>query len=112
MGSNGNQADVCMQIFTNLPGCWSLSLCKYLRATHFKFCDEALQVLGPNLISYFFPFYFIICVQVELLTILHKSILKECRALEIKKHRVAGTEGGDICVQGHGDFIIHHSSEI
>lgn len=53
LDSNGNQADACMQILTNLPGCWSLSLCKYLKATHFKFCDEALQVLSPNPILFF-----------------------------------------------------------
>lgn len=71
-----------------LPGCWSLCLWKYLRATNFKFCDETLQVLSPNL----FFFSFIICVQVELLTILHKTLLKDGRALAQKaqNHKYCG----------------------
>lgn len=71
---------------------------------HYKFWVQILYLI--------FHFYFIICVQVELLTILPNGLLKEHTALEIKSTESQILRDGDICVQGHGDYIIHFRSEI
>lgn len=82
LDSNGNlswckYSPACQGVGPCLLGIILKQLIASFVMKHYKFWVQILYLI--------FPFCFVICVQVELLTILRKSILKEHKALEIKK---------------------------